>query len=278
VRPESPTGKLFCLDIYESDQMAVRLEKGSIDRVRVIEALPQVEASPADGSRHSAVSRRLLGEAPVEPDGSFHIDVPADLPVQLQLLGSDGLAIASCDWIWVKNREYRGCIGCHEDPELTPENRFVQAVARPANQLTLPPERRRSVTFQQHVLPILRERCAECHTESGKGPAFGSLADEAGAWTAYQQLLERWSLEDSASAAVVEPGSARTSRLIWQLFGRDTSQIGEAGTDNAILIAPGHVGLLNDEERRVFVEWIDLGAQWDLAGGSPGEVEGGAVP
>jgi hypothetical protein len=283
VRPESPTGKLFCLDVYESDQVAVRRAKGSIDRVRVIEAVPRAEETPADvsgspGTNNSTLARRLLGEAPVEPDGSFHIDVPADLPVQLQLLGNDGLALATCDWIWVKNREYRGCIGCHEDPELTPENRFVQAVARPANQLTLPPERRRSVTFRQHVLPILRTRCSECHGDSGQGPAFGALADQDDAWTAYQTLLGRKSSETSESAAVVVPGSAKASRLIWQLFGRDTSQAGDEAADHLVLIAPGHVELLTDEERQVFVEWIDLGAPWDLAAESPGAGEGGAVP
>ena len=283
VRPESPTGKLFCLDIYESDQVAVHREKGGIDRVRVIEAVPRAEGAPTEISRSpdmndSAVSRRLLGEAPVEPDGSFHIDVPANVPVQLQLLGNDGLALASCDWIWVKNREYRGCIGCHEDPELTPENQFVQAVARPANQLTLPPERRRSVTFRQQVLPILQARCSECHGESAEGPAFGALADEAGAWTAYQTLLGRQGGEASKSAAVVVPGNARASRMIWQLFGRDTSPTGSEGADNLVFIAPGHVELLTDEERQVFVEWIDLGAQWDLATESPGEGEEGAVP
>ena len=25
-----------------------------------------------------------------------------------------------------------------------------------------------------------------------------------------------------------------------------------------------HLGILSDEERKVFVEWIDLGAQWGL--------------
>ena len=142
VRPESPTGKLYALDVYESDR--VDLAPGSARRVRVIEGLPPEEpvvssaeaASPTGGE--SRVIRRLLGEAPVEEDGSFHIDIPADTPVQLQLVDEDGLALASCDWIWVRPREYRGCIGCHEDPELTPPNRFVEAARRPASELTVP--------------------------------------------------------------------------------------------------------------------------------------------
>jgi hypothetical protein len=283
VRPESPTGKLFCLNIYESDQAIGGLEKGSVERVRVIEAVPRTEGSPTDqanflDSGHSAVPRRLLGEAPVEPDGSFHMDVPADLPVTLQLLGQDGMALASCDWIWVKNREYRGCIGCHEDPELTPENRFVQAAARPANQLTLAPERRRSVTFRRHVLPILQTRCSGCHGEADGVLPFGSLADEAGAWGAYEALLTKQAGGGSARGPLVDPGNARTSQLMWRLFGRDTSQGPDRGAQTMTQIPSDHVDLLSDDERRIFVEWIDLGAQWDLPIEGSSGIEEGATP
>jgi len=271
VRPESPTGKLYCLDVYESDTDIASLERGTIERVRVIEGV-------ATGQSTTPVARRLLGEAPVEDDGSFHIDLPADLPVELQLLDESGQALASCDWIWVKNREYRGCIGCHEDPELTPENRFVQAAARPANQLTLPPDRRRSVTFRQHVLPLLQAYCSECHGEAGGVLPFGSLADEAGAMGAYDALTAGRDGEGSARRPLVNPGSATTSPLIWQLFRRDTSQTPDAGTNTMTLIAPGHLDLLSDEERRVFTEWIDLGAQWDLPPESSVDQQGDARP
>ncbi len=283
VRPESPTGKLFCLNIYESDRNLASLEMGSVERVRVIEGLPPPEtlstATPdSSNGGASVVPRRLLGEAPVEPDGSFHIDLPADLPVKLQLLDRDGLALASCDWIWVKNREYRGCIGCHEDPELTPENRFVQAVARPATRLTLPPERRRSVSFRQQVLPLLQSRCRSCHGEADGNLPFDSLADEEGAWRAYQALLARQSTEASDRGRLVHPGRARTSPLIWRLFGRDTSPTLDPGTETMSQIPSEHVGLLSDDERRVFVEWIDLGAQWDLPEESPAGEERGITP
>jgi hypothetical protein len=268
VRPESPTGKLFCLDVYNSDRLPASVEEGGIRRVRVIEGVPRLEVpwdpqSPLAERRLGAISARLLGEAPVEPDGSFHIDLPADLPVRLQLLDAAGEALASCDWIWVRNREFRGCIGCHEDPELTPENRLVQAVSRPATSLTLPPERRRSVTFKQQVLPILRSRCTSCHGHEDDLP-FGSLNDEDGARRAYEALLTNTGADASDEGPLVEPGSARSSRLIWQLFGRETTQTSGDGTETMMLIAPGHVELLDDLERSVFTEWIDLGAQWDL--------------
>ena len=83
----------------------------------------------------------------------------------LQTLDERGLALRTCGWIWVKPKETRGCIGCHEDPERIPENQYVLALQRPSNRLTLPPEQRRKVTFREDIAPILQKYCAalDCH-------------------------------------------------------------------------------------------------------------------
>ncbi|MHC4737089.1 MAG: HzsA-related protein, partial [Planctomycetota bacterium] len=88
--------------------------------------------------------RRVLGEIDIEEDGSFNIEIPANTPIELQTLDAEGMALQSCSWIWAKNHEPRGCIGCHEDGELTPENTLAKSVTRPSIKLTLPPERRRT--------------------------------------------------------------------------------------------------------------------------------------
>ena len=93
---------------------------------------------------------------------------------------------------------------------------------------------------------------------------FGSLADEAGAWGAYEALLTKQAGGGSARGPLVDPGNARTSQLMWRLFGRDTSQGPDRGAQTMTQIPSDHVDLLSDDERRIFVEWIDLGAQWDL--------------
>jgi hypothetical protein len=247
VQPESPTGKLYCLNAYESDeQMAPMVEPGTIRRVRVIEGLP------------ATAGRRLLGEAPVEADGSFHVDIPADLPVQLQILDDDGMALSTCGWIWTRPREFRGCIGCHEDPELTPENRFVEAAGRPADQLTPPAESRRSVTFKDQVMPIIETRCASCHADPETPFPFLSTAGESRAKDAFVALM-------AADGRFIDPGRARTSYLIWLLFGRDTSRRWDRDGAGARDVSASHLDLLNEDERRTFVEWIDLGARWDMA-------------
>ena len=125
--------------------------------------------------------RRLVGEAPVEADGSFNVEVPADTPLLLQTLDERGLALATCGWIWVKPKETRGCIGCHEDPERIPENEYVLALRRPSNRLTLPPEQRRSVSFREDIAPMLQKHCATADCHGGNGHAAAPAADRGAA-------------------------------------------------------------------------------------------------
>jgi mono/diheme cytochrome c family protein len=58
--------------------------------------------------------QQILGYAPVEPDGSFKLVVPADTPLALSILDSKGRAMQShLNWIQVRPGERRTCDGCH---------------------------------------------------------------------------------------------------------------------------------------------------------------------
>ncbi|MBI4584605.1 MAG: hypothetical protein HY717_11375 [Planctomycetes bacterium] len=116
VDPSKSTGTLLCLDVHASRLAALAEEKrGRIRTARVLSA-----------------GGLLLGEAPVEPDGSFFIEVPADQPLHLELHGPDGLLARDESGLWVRPNENRCCIGCHEGPELSPENRVPLALERSA--------------------------------------------------------------------------------------------------------------------------------------------------
>jgi hypothetical protein len=275
------TGKLYGLDLYTADpQFGTNWVPGLIEKIRVIEGVPRPigQASPPNLPNTRAVGRRLLGEAPVEKDGSFHIEIPADIPVALQALDSNGVAMATCGWTWVKQKENRGCIGCHEDPERIPENRFVMALGRKANQLTLPPSKRRSVGFVEDVFPLLQNRCgsADCHGKEGN-PLL--LAGKPGEGT--QETLERvykllLSTTASERQAYVEPGCARTSPLIHSILGRSLSQPwdrspGLADQTEVKPMPPANAPQLSDAERRLLSEWVDLGAQWRVPAVTPEE-------
>jgi mono/diheme cytochrome c family protein len=57
---------------------------------------------------------QILGYAPIEPDGSFRLEVPADVPLALSVIDSEGRAIQThTNWIQVRPGERRTCNGCH---------------------------------------------------------------------------------------------------------------------------------------------------------------------
>jgi hypothetical protein len=74
----------------------------------------------------------VLGRVDLEEDGSFHIELPGDTPLRFRTIDAEGMeVIGPSDWIWVRPNERRGCVGCHEDRELSPVNRVPMAVTKP---------------------------------------------------------------------------------------------------------------------------------------------------
>jgi hypothetical protein len=58
--------------------------------------------------------QQILGYAPVEPDGSFKLEVPADTPLALSIIDAKGRALQThLNWIQVRPGERRTCDGCH---------------------------------------------------------------------------------------------------------------------------------------------------------------------
>jgi hypothetical protein len=246
LKPGSTTGVFYCLNSYqtspgEGGDRSVA-PPGTIKHVRVIEG-------PAP---------RILGIAPVEPDGSFHIRVPAETPITFQLLDQDYVALRTQRaWTWVMGNENRGCVGCHEDPELAPSNRLVAAIVKPPVDLTLPPAGRRTVDFRHQVAPIIAARCATagCHVGGRAAPTLGepgTTMSESALQAVYASLLEQ--RDGRPHGRYVVPGSARASPLIQLLLGRETDSQSGAGTR--------HDGL-DRRDLILLIEWVDLGAAWE---------------
>jgi len=219
VTEKDPNGKLYCLNVYVSDynipgshtSSGTEVFESSCNRVP------------------SSVQKRILGEIDIAEDGSFNIEIPANTPIKLQTLDADGMALRSCDWIWARNHEPRGCIGCHEDGELTPENVLVTAVTRPSIKLTLPAKRRRTVDFRRDVIPIIEKKCVRCHNQANfsltlpnNTSSVTSTDGKAYLHYSYESLLA--AEKQSGYGKYVHPGRARTSPLIWHIFGRNTSR------------------------------------------------------
>jgi len=250
------TGFLHCMNVYDSDRPeASEIEPGQVKSVRFVEGVPiSTSENESSATIGSFMRTRILGEAPVEPDGSFLVEVAADTPFFIQTLDENGMALQTMrGWMWVRQGSRRGCIGCHENKELAPENRLTQAVekAQPTS-LIAPPAERRTVDFRHNVMPIIERRCITCH--SGDSPA-GKL-ELTGESTehfnrAYESLLtQEAGKTPEQGGKYIHSGSARKSPLIHLLYGWQDRTM-------------PHDQPLPDAERKTFVEWIDIGAQWD---------------
>ena len=106
---------LLCLNAYTSKTNIV---EGAIGSVRLY-------SQGADGKP------AVLGETPVESDGSFFLHVPGEQPLRMELRDRSGRVLeAERGWFWMRRGEQRVCVGCHAGPERAPENAVPKVLLR----------------------------------------------------------------------------------------------------------------------------------------------------
>jgi hypothetical protein len=120
------TGHILCLDAnYTSDTSEISGADSAPTRVRVL-----AELSPGNVC--------ALGELPVQADGSFMAEVPANVPLGFETLDENGRVLRrEAPMLWVRPAENRSCIGCHEPRNRSPHNHRPLAVSVPITSLAL---------------------------------------------------------------------------------------------------------------------------------------------
>jgi hypothetical protein len=119
VRSDSFTARLVCSSARVSRIPRVT-SRGKL--VRIIEGRPVVSRHETQQNRptnrwknHGGTFARVLGTAPLAADGSFHVEVPADRLIQLQVLDADRRVLGNqVFWMYARPGETRSCVGCHE--------------------------------------------------------------------------------------------------------------------------------------------------------------------
>jgi hypothetical protein len=83
--------------------------------LRVSRAIPLPPGLALDAVSGTAFKmQQILGYAPIEPDGSVRIRVPADTPLTLAVLDAEGRAFQThTSWLQTRPGEERNCNGCH---------------------------------------------------------------------------------------------------------------------------------------------------------------------
>lgn len=206
---------------------------------------------------------RILGDVPVERDGSAHFRVPADTAVYFQLLDENRMELRRMrSFISFQRGEQRACAGCHESRSVAPRLAAApRAASRPPSPFIRPPWGDRPISFLRDVQPVLDRHCVRCH--GGLKPAGG--LDLCGGLTSYDLAVAGYGY-NRAYASILTRGLVSCSPARMQdatvtqplAYGSLKSRLISAmdGTAHAkeVTLAP--------EEKLRLTMWIDANAPY----------------
>jgi hypothetical protein len=236
-----------------------------IDSIAVTVARPTVPGEMNDMSANDFEKRALIGFAPVYPDGSFRIRVPANTPISFATLDTLGRAFVNKrTHLYVRPGEsFVNCFGCHEDRKAggpTPTNPNPMAALYPAHDLNIPASQFMIINWQQTIGPIVAAKCESCHTPVGTTPAAGGLDLTTVPDTVRMDRIFPRAYVNLSGASMtmttqeVDPAFPRRSKLIDYVLG--------AGSHAGLGPHPAGPDSLTAAERREFNLWVLLGAQY----------------
>ena len=164
------TGQLVLANVYEGRNMA-GVAPGTIKRLLVLEDLPKPGSKHGWRGEHGGhiTLRRVLGEVPVESDGSASFEIPALRAVYFVALDEKGLAVKRMqNFTMVMPGEIQGCVGCHESRTRTisPNNgrETLSALMRPPSRIEPVPGVPEVFDYPRDIQPVWDRHCLGCHS------------------------------------------------------------------------------------------------------------------
>ena len=280
-------GAFYVEDVYAGGGMR-GVARGEADRLRVVELRYRAASigcnlnhGPGGGALTSSpIStglgawdvKAIVGETPIQPDGSAFFLTPAMKSLYFQVLNRKGEAIQTMrSWDTVQPGEVKSCVGCHSYDQ----NTAPPISARPTMALRKGKARLESFAtgwtgfdFDAHVQPILDAKCVKCHNGSDprRMDLRGNLADHD------PLALRKWTrayLALTASRLTARPdvmwlGNPDGPWVRWinkmsQVTPLPPYSSGAAVSPLMKLLRNGHRDAkLTDEDLRILAAWIDL--------------------
>jgi len=169
-----------------------------IRQLRIFQVLPKetthIANRPRIGFANAESARMLLGTVPVERDGSAYFRAPAGKPLYFQAVDAEGRAVQTMRSVtYLQPGERRGCVGCHEPPDVAPPARPLLATGRPPSTIRPGPDGTLPLSYPRLVQPVLDRHCVRCH-DGTPGPGKSKLAlsgEPAGTFTRSYESLRR---------------------------------------------------------------------------------------
>ena len=223
------TGFLYCQDARFTRK--TKADWAQIRAIRVLGALALTTRSSHSHIVHAGHQTVELGTVPLAPDGSFYIEIPADMPVALQAVNAEGRSeLNEMSWIYVRPGEKRSCLGCHHPREASPPLRGVQSLA-----------------LKTPALKLLGQ--GQPHRFRGNNSGVTGMMD-----LQFERFRETASLNrDTSPAGPLSTGRDEVTALIAQLRGGDEALKISAAQRLALFrdraAAPALAERLQDENR-----------------------------
>lgn len=259
-----------------------------IEQIAVIAARPTRPGERNGFSANEFEKRALVGFAPVQADGSFKIEIPADTPISFATLDEyDRGIVTKRTHVYVRPGETFTCTGCHEDrtfgePHSTNENPMARDL--PATNLNIPSDQWEIINYRDDIGPIVEAKCASCHIEVIHNRVTGVFDEEVGEMVhtvvsdtipapgdlpLTSEIVEGGEMMEEFPRAYVnlsgepqddvpnyvQPVFPRRSTLVDAILGLDSHSAPHPAPDSEFA--------LTEDEKRLFNLWVLLGAQYE---------------
>ncbi len=264
---------VFLQDVHNGLEPAV--QRGEVTHVRVVRELQKtVRIDPhlrAFGFQFPVIScgatyagKMVLGDVPVEPDGSACFQVSAGVPVYFMALDAQGRAVQRMrTFTHFMPGETQGCIGCHEHKLQTSRGHLAQRPFKQPQVLVAPEWGEGGFDYARVVQPVLDRHCTKCHNPVDAPKRIDLTGGRTDYFNVSYECLARENQGRRGSPYVSWIPTYNGQE--WNILDVAPKAWGSHQSKLADVVVSGHPDedgkprvRLEDWERRRVLSWIDL--------------------
>ena len=225
VEPDSPTGTLVLSDVYEGRNMK-GVDKEAIKKLLVMKQLPK-PVNFSGGMQPLSIGgsftlAEIVGEVPVDADGSAAMEVPALQSLFFVALDENDIPVKRMhSFVTVQPGETLSCIGCHEQrTDAPPSARTLLASGARPKKVRPIKDVPAVFDFPRDIQPILDRHCVKCHNPDRRDGHVDLCGDKTEMYTiSYETIVNRRLIHDNRNQAKSNDrpysyGSARSRLLV----------------------------------------------------------------
>ncbi len=253
---KSPTGVYFVKDVYNSAQSIL---PGTIKSLRInrIIVQPTRKKKPLSYAANE-ILKTIVGTVPVAEDGSVAFEAPASVPLQLQLLDKNNMAVMTMrSSIYLQPGEYAGCVGCHEhhssspQPAATYKDMTIHKPKPPAG-----PKYPGGFSFTRSVQPVLDRYCIDCHGLGDATEKLNLIGTKEGDYTKSYNALANKRGEPKGFVKIAYRNHETAYSTPNEYFANASKLAKILLNDHQDRVK------LDDKSLQLIAQWLDLNAQF----------------